>query len=57
MYIHVCPALYVNKRGNKKLYKLYTNPTLTLHSVDLPCVTECIVCASNYAPTIHKTLH
>ena len=38
----------------KKLYKLYTNPTQTLHSSDFPHVTKCIVCASNYTQTIHK---
>ena len=38
----------------KKLCKLYTNPTQTLHFSDFPFVTECIVCASNYTQTLHK---
>ena len=45
----------------KKLCKLYTNPTQTLHSSDFPFVTECIVCVPNPAQTLHKpymaTLH
>ena len=50
--------LYTNKRGKEKNYTNYTQTLhLTLHSADLPRVTKCIVCASNYTPTIHKTQH
>ena len=47
-------TIYVNKRGNKKLYKLYTNPTQTLHFSDYKHAALCIVCVSNYTQTIHK---
>ena len=46
------------KKEKQKNYTNYTlNPTQTLHSSDFPLVTQCIVCASNYTQTIHKTLH
>ena len=50
--------IYVNKRGKQKNYTNYTQtPTQTLHLSDFPHVAKCIVCASNYTQTIHKTLH
>ena len=42
-------------KGKEKNYTNYTQiATQTLHLSDFPCVTKCIVCASNYAQTIHK---
>ena len=51
------PHHIVNKRETKN-YANYTQILhLTLHFADLSFVTKCIVCVSNPAQTIHKTLH
>ena len=43
------------KRGKQKNSANYTQTRHpTLHSVDFPRVTKCIVCAENYTQTIHK---
>ena len=42
-------------KGKEINYTNYTQTLhLTLHYTDLPRVTKCIVCASNYTQTIHK---
>ena len=54
---HLDTALYVIKREQKNSANYTQILHLILHLADLPCVTECIVCVSNYTQTIHKTLH
>ena len=49
MYIHVCPALYVNK-GGKKTIQLYTKPYILL-------VTILIFSVLRNVGFVHQTLH
>ena len=55
------PPWHYTIRKLKGEQKNSANYTQTLHdflySSDYSCVTKCIVCASNYTQTIHKTLH
>ena len=51
MYIHVCPALYVNKRGTKKTIQLYTKPYILLVMTLIFSVLRNVGFA---AKTIHK---
>ena len=50
MYIHVCPALYVNKRETKKTIQLYTKPYILL-------VTMLIFSVLRNVGFVHQTLH
>ena len=54
-------SIYINKRGNKKLYKLYTkpytNPASRWFSVSCEMYSLCFKLYTNYTQTIHWTQH